>query len=290
MTILSHSKTINRIVEDFLKTNEFEIKPLAGGDINQAYAVKRKGDIFFLKLNDAKKFPQMMEKEADGLKALAKHSQFKIPQVLSGGTQENIQYLFLEYIQSGRGRSNFWTDFGTKLANMHRVSDPHFGWPTANYMGSIRQENTRCHSWQEFFANYRVLPLSQMLFRAGAFSSRDVDQAEKLCSRLEALFPHESPAFIHGDLWSGNFMIDNAGLAVLIDPAVSFSHREMDLGMTQLFGGFPEDFYRSYEDTYPLEKNWKQRLPLAQLYPLLIHAVLFGGSYVRRCQSIMARF
>jgi len=111
--------------------------------------------------------------------------------------------------------------------------------------------------------------------------------AENLCKRFDELFPDESPALLHGDLWSGNFMVASNGYAAIFDPAVYFGHREMDIGMTKLFGGFDQRFYDAYEEAYPLEKDWKQRLTLTQLYPLLVHAILFSGYYVDKTRTII---
>ena len=114
--------------------------------------------------------------------------------------------------------------------------------------------------------------------------------AETFCKQLNHLFPSEPPSLLHGDLWSGNYMISSAGYAAIYDPAVYFGHREMDIGMTKLFGGFEQRFYSAYQEAYPMEKNWMQRLPLTQLYPLLVHAVLFGGHYVSSSREIIIQF
>lgn len=281
---------IKRVSEDFLKTNIINISTVDGGDINEAFSLQTDSGIYFLKVNEVKNFPEMFLKEKNGLEALSKKSTFRIPKVLDVTESDNKQFLFMEYIQEGRQSSNFWENFGRKLAEMHSQTSENFGWETDNYMGNLKQQNNWTASFQDFFANYRILPLVEMLYQRNSFSKTTVQSAESLCLRINEIFPNESPGFIHGDLWSGNFMTDETGNPVLIDPAVSFSHREMDIGMTKLFGGFSEQFYDSYNENYPLENGWKERLPLSQLYPLLIHAVIFGGSYVSNCRNIIEKF
>ncbi|MCE3259411.1 MAG: hypothetical protein K0S12_1052, partial [Bacteroidetes bacterium] len=125
---------------------------------------------------------------------------------------------------------------------------------------------------------------------SGVFTKSDLTHAEKLCAKLPDLFPEETPSLLHGDLWSGNFMVSASGQACIYDPAVYYGHREMDLGMTKLFGGFDNEFYSAYEETYPLEKNWRERLLLTQLYPVLVHAVLFGGGYADSARRTMRMY
>ena len=134
------------------------------------------------------------------------------------------------------------------------------------------------------------MPLVKRLVNTGILTQQDLTTAELFCKRTSELFPTEPPSMLHGDLWSGNFMISTDGNAAIYDPAVYFGHREMDLGMTKLFGGFDQRFYDAYDEVYPLEKNWLKRLPLTQLYPLLVHAVLFGGHYVTSARATMQQF
>ncbi len=281
---------VKKISENFLQTDIRNISAVSGGDINEAYSLQSDSGVYFLKVNNAKSFPEIFAKEKNGLEALSKNSTFRIPKVLGVTESDNKQFLFMEYIEQGRQSSDFWENFGRKLAEMHKQTSENFGWETDNYMGNLKQQNNWTQSWSDFFANNRILPLVEILFQRNSISKTTVESAENLCQQIDEIFPNESPSFIHGALWSGNFMTDETGNPVLIDPAVSFSHREMDLGMTKLFGGFSEEFYDSYHENFPLENGWQERLPLSQLYPLLIHAVLFGGSYISRSQAIIERF
>ena len=201
-----------------------------------------------------------------------------------------MQWILLHWIARGTTSEDAMTNFGIALANMHQQPQPYFGWYRDNYIGSLRQINTQYNSWPEFYTTCRIIPLVKMLFDKAVFSKSDTERASAFCKKLEVLFPTEPPALLHGDLWNGNYIIDTSGTAVIFDPAVYHGHREMDLGMSKLFGGFSNAFYDAYQQAYPLENGWQQRLPLTQLYPLLVHAVLFGGHYITNAREIMRKF
>jgi len=265
-------------------------EPLHGGDINLAYCLHGKEEKYFLKINEESRYPAMFEKEATGLQSLHANSILKIPAVIKHGIASNQQYLLLEWIDSGSVVPGFWESFGAGLAKLHLKKQELFGWHTNNYIGSLVQNNSIFPSWHSFYSECRILPLVKQLFDQGRFLKQDLISAEIVCKKLEFLFPEEPPALLHGDLWSGNFKITAEGEAAIFDPAVYYGHREMDIGMTLLFGGFDQRFYKAYHEIYPLEKDWKQRLPLTQLYPLLVHALLFGGNYVESARRIMKNY
>lgn len=258
-----------------------------GGDINSSYCLYGAGAKYFLKVNDAKRYPDMFEQEATGLDQLRNSIILTIPSVIKCGVIYDQQYLLLEWLEPGHPGSDFWENFGAAIAKMHKQPQSCFGWTADNYIGSLTQPNTQYDAWGLFYTECRIMPLVKKLFDAGAFTYRDVIAAENLCKNFDLLFPQEPPALLHGDLWSGNFMTTAGGNAAIYDPAVYYGHREMDMGMTKLFGGFHERFYTAYNDAFPLEKDWLQRLPLTQLYPLLVHAVLFGGHYVESSRGII---
>ncbi|MGC4235389.1 MAG: fructosamine kinase family protein, partial [Niabella sp.] len=153
--------------------------------------------------------------------------------------------------------------------------------------GGLQQVNTPCKSWADFYTNHRILPLVKTLADAKIFSAKDIKAAESFCASLDGFFPDEKPALLHGDLWGGNYFTTQNGLTSIFDPAVYYGHREMDIGMTRLFGGFSPEFYAGYNEIYPLKNGWEQRLGYSQLYPLLVHAVLFGGHYVSNVREIL---
>jgi len=265
-------------------------EPVHGGDINRSYCLYTRDEKYFLKLNDTKRYPGMFEKEARGLNSLRKNFTGRIPQVIKSGGKQQQQYLLLEWLEPGKPKEDSWTKFGIALATMHQQVQPYFGWDEDNYIGSLPQCNSKHALWHLFYTECRIMPLTKILFDAGAFSKQDVAIAESFCKKMEDLFPFEPPGLLHGDLWSGNYMITATGDAAIYDPAVYCGHREMDIGMTKLFGGFDQRFYHAYNEVYPLEKDWLQRLPLTQLYPLLVHAVLFGGHYTGKAREIMKQF
>lgn len=266
------------------------ISTVHGGDINETYCLIGDEKKYFLKVNDANRYPGMFEKEAKGLQALENGSGLVIPKVVRFGEADRQQYLILEWLEKGRPEENFWEEFGSALAEMHKKSQEYFGFEEDNFIGSLPQKNTKYESWSRFYSECRVLPLVRQLIDSGSFSKQDTLSAEAFCKRLNEIFPEEHPSLLHGDLWSGNYMIVDGGRASIYDPAVYYGHREMDLGMTLLFGGFSALFYEAYNEIYPLEKHWRQRVRYTQLYPLLVHAILFGGHYINSVREILKNF
>lgn len=268
---------------------------VSGGDINEVFRVETNKGLCFMKINSADSFPQMFAKEAEGLNVLRKSTSLKVPEVLATGEHENLQYLLLQWLEKAPPALEFWKDFATGMAQLHQVSNPTFGWTTDNYIGSLKQANTPVKTWTEFYTNYRIMPLVEQLYNSSAFTAGDLKNAQLVCNHFESIFPAEPPALLHGDFWAGNFMAVKAniyssesdGLPCIYDPAVYFGHREMDIGLSLLFGGFDPKFYDHYNVCFPLETNWKKRVQLTQLYPLLVHAVLFGGSYISQCKQII---
>ncbi|MEO5890916.1 MAG: fructosamine kinase family protein [Ferruginibacter sp.] len=271
-----------------LRVNSYET--VTGGDINRAYCLYTGDAKYFLKVNDARLYPLMFEKEAAALEAFHNRSTIVVPSVINCATINGNQYLLLEWLERGPVRKDSWQKFGEYLALLHQQPQPFFGWDHDNFIGSLVQRNQQFPAWDLFYSECRIMPLVKELFNQHIFSITDVESAELFCKKLGQLFPLEPAAMLHGDLWSGNYLITVSGDAAFFDPAVYCGHREMDIGMTNLFGGFNPQFYDSYQETYPLENGWRQRLPLTQLYPLLVHAVLFGGHYINSARGIIRHF
>lgn len=275
---------------EFFGFKGYDLYPASGVDINHSFQLKKGDQQFFLKFNSSVKYPDMFIRESEALSFLSQQTSFKIPKVVGHYSGERIQWLMLEWLERGSETDDFWKEAGEKLAAMHIVSDVAFGWRNSNYIGSLVQLNPETKSWPSFYAENRLMPLVLHLERCGALTSDDRRDMETLCKKLPEIFPEEKPALLHGDLWSGNIMSAQSYGPCIYDPAIYFGHREMDIGMSLLFGGFPEVFYRAYESVYPLESGWKKRIKLTQFYPLLVHAVLFGGSYVGSAKSIIRQY
>lgn len=133
----------------------------------------------------------------------------------------------------------------------------------------------------------RLQPLVKLAYDSGLLDGQDARRMEILYKKLPEILPVEPPSLIHGDLWSGNYMVGNDGNPCIIDPAVYYGHREMDIAMSKLFGGFSPEFYRAYNEEYPMVKGWEKRVELNQLYPLLVHVNLFGEGYNRQVRQIL---
>ena len=264
-------------------------KQVYGGDINQTFILQCNKQSFFLKLNDSSK-QDMFEKEFNGLKLLASAKAIHVPQPYLHGHFNNTIYLLMEHLKAGEAGSDFWKDFGYQLAALHKTSNTHFGLEEDNYIGSLPQQNNYGNNWAEFYTTQHILPLIQMALKQGKCSESDVALAENVCNRFKDIFPTEPPALLHGDLWGGNYMVTANGKAAIYDPAVYYGHREMDIAMTKLFGGFDNALYHYYNEAYPLEKGWQQRMDLCQLYPLLVHLILFGGHYYDNVKDILSAY
>ncbi len=265
-------------------------EPVSGGSINQTFKVSSGNRDFFLKYNDAALYPGMFEKEAAGLSLLQQAGVIDTPEVLLFDETESHAFLLLCFIDSAKEKPDFWEDFGERLAGLHSKKAERFGLDHDNYMGSLHQYNAFHDDWTAFFIAERLERQVKLAREAGAIERHDVNAFERLYLRLEEIFPETKPSLVHGDLWSGNFMVNSQGQACLIDPAVYFGHPEVDIAMSTLFGGFSGRFYEAYTKHNPLEKGWQQRLDYYNLYPLMIHVNLFGGGYLSSVQRILRRF
>lgn len=267
----------------------FENSPvrIVGGDINEVCAGVLKGQKVVIKINDSTNFPKMFELESQGLNLLSSH--IATPEIMEVGSFENLQYLILNEIQTAPTTPQFWIEFGAQLASLHEVTNIDFGLDDNNYIGSLIQDNTSYGNWTKFLIERRLSPMIEMAVNAGEVNYVEAKIIEKLYTKLPEIIPTEKPALLHGDLWSGNFLSGKSG-AILIDPAVYFGHREMDLAMMHLFGGFHESLFDSYINIAPLEPGWKSRIEINQLYPLLVHLNLFGRSYWNQIHKILTPF
>ncbi|MGO1584829.1 MAG: fructosamine kinase family protein, partial [Mesonia sp.] len=208
------------------------ITPLSGGDINEVYLLKTNQKSYVVKVNEVNIFPAMFKKEVNGLEALRKTRAIDIPKVVGFGDFEQYTYLLLAYKESGKASPQFWEVFGQQLTALHQNSQEHFGFEEDNYYGSLRQYNKEEDTASAFFIQQRLMPQFQLACEKGY----EFAQLDTFYKKIEQLIPEEKPSLIHGDLWSGNYLINAQDQPCLIDPAVSYAPREMDLAMMHLFG------------------------------------------------------
>lgn len=256
------------------------IKPVGGGDINETWCVDTGIEKYMLKVNSRIAYPQMFAREADGLEAIKQTNTIAVPAVIYYDDAGEESFLLMEWIETRRTTDKASAQMGQQLAQMHKHSAPYFGFEADNYMGSLPQSNRKHQTWKSFFAEERIMSLVKIAFDKHLVSERDVQDFERLCNKLGELFDEEQSSLIHGDLWGGNYLINADEKPYLIDPAVCYGHREFDLAMTTLFGGFSQPFYDAYHAEFALSPNWEDRIDLWNLYPLLVHLILFGEGYL----------
>lgn len=260
---------------------------IGGGCINSAYVMEGDKQRYFVKINAAAKVP-MFEAEALGLQEIARTDTVRVPQPVCWGSTEESAYLVLEYIEFGSDTAGSAERLGQQLARMHQVHASRYGWRIDNTIGTTPQINTPAHDWVAFWREHRLGYQLGLAARNG-YGGGLQRQGERLLETFGALFTDYTPppALLHGDLWGGNQAADAAGNPVIFDPAVYYGDREADLAMTELFGGFGNRFYQAYRAEYPLDQGYETRKTLYNLYHVLNHLNLFGGSYLAQAQRMI---
>jgi fructosamine-3-kinase len=260
---------------------------VAGGDINDAWAVHAGGTRAFVKARAGAE-PDAFTVEAAGLRWLAEAGALRTPAVLA--VSEDPPLLVLERVEPGHPAPGVDEALGRGLAALHRAAPPGFGLHHDNLIARLRQDNTPCETWHDFYWARRLEPMLRGVEHAGVCDASLRRELERLAARLpERCGPAEPPARLHGDLWAGNLLVDEAGAPVLVDPAVYGGHREIDLAMMRLFGGFGARAFEAYAEAWPLAPGWEDRVPLYQLYPLLVHVNLFGAGYLGSVRQALRR-
>jgi fructosamine-3-kinase len=258
-------------------------RSVSGGCINQAWFIAGTGHSFFVKRNDCSKI-SMFEAEALGLLQIEGSKTIRVPHPICWGLDPDGAYIVLEWIELERNQS--WTAFGQRLAAMHQVSHPSgFGWDRENTIGSTPQINTWNQDWPAFYAERRLKYQIEIAQRRGFYSKGFEILLDSIPEFFKAYEPQS--ALVHGDLWSGNIGGIASGEPIIFDPAVYFGDREVDIAMTELFGGFPGEFYRAYDQTFPLDKGYTKRKNLYNIYHVLNHFNLFGGGYASQAERMI---
>lgn len=267
-----------------------------GGDINQAATFHAGDTHYFVKWNTSAP-PEMFPTEAAGLRLLAEPGALRVPEVIAQGDAQVTDhgsapaFLLLEYIDTGRAHGDAtMAVFGSALAELHRTTADQHGLDHDNFIGRLPQPNPKTARWAAFYRDHRIGYQMELARKRGRLPRHREELLTRLMDRLPDLLDDDIPAsLIHGDLWGGNYLVDTHGDAVLIDPAVCFGHREMDLAMSELFGGFSGRFYEAYHAAWPAP-DYGDRRALYQLYYILAHLNLFGESYGRRVDSLAALY
>ncbi len=261
-----------------------ESRSVAGGCINDSYVVGDQSDQYFVKLNQPNLL-EMFTAEVAGLQEISKTKTILVPQPVCSGITSSHSYLVLTYLDLGNSNTASWSQLGQQLAALHQAITPaQFGWHRQNNIGSTPQINDGSDDWAQFFSEQR---LGYQLQLAG---QHNFPQGQQLLETIPKLLNHQpAVSLVHGDLWGGNAGFTTNGQPVIFDPATYYADREVDLAMTELFGGFPAAFYQGYEAVYPLAAGYQQRKVIYNLYHVLNHYHLFGGSYLNQANSSIAK-
>ena len=270
---------------------------LGGGDFAQSFRAcvmdgdtgqLTSGDTVFIKTH-ADPPPRHFTTEARGLEWLQEVQAVAVPAMLS--VSDDPPYLALQWIEEGQRTLGGEREFGRALATLHQAPCSHFGRLDERSTGSLGLPNAPGGSWSRFYATQRLLPLARIAAERGALRGSTIRQIETLATRLdEHVEPGLLPSRLHGDLWAGNRLVDTEGRSWLIDPASHGGHREFDLAMMQLFGGFGEECWAAYQEQFPLDEGWRERVSLHQLAPLIVHAIKFGRAYVGPTEEALDKY
>jgi len=278
-----------KYLSNLLNENIIEIHSVSGGDISEAFKIITPKNTYFLKTNWASSL-NMFQTEASALKHISNTNTIKTPKIIAVDTFENHAFLLMEFIESKSPTSNDFKTLGLQLADMHNCSADGFGLEQDNFIGTLPQSNTKHKSWCDFYINERLLPQLKIAKQKQLLSDNECPTKGLLLEKLQPLFQNIKPSLLHGDLWGGNFLISSQGEPYLIDPALYYGHGEVDIAMTKLFGGFGEDFYKSYHNILPKDLHTVQRIDIYQLYYLLVHLNLFGRTYYGSVSRILRKY
>ncbi|MFH6603122.1 fructosamine kinase family protein [Maribacter algicola] len=279
-------------IGNLLSVTVERVRPISGGDISQAFLLETKTDRFFCKTNQGAKIYEMYLAEKKGLEAISRTNTIATPKVLLCEKMETGAFLLMEYIEPKKASRKDMELLGHQLAALHKVSGvEQFGWDSDNFIGNLPQANKKYSVWADFYVFERLLPQMKMALAKNLLQYSEIPSEEILLKSCSNRFPYDlKPSLLHGDLWGGNYLISQDGIPYLIDPAVYHGHHEVDIAMTRLFAGFDTAFYDAYSAHFPKIGGETARNAIYQLYYLLVHLNLFGGSYKEAVTTILKRY
>ncbi len=277
-------------LSSLLSSEIISIVPLSGGDIAKAYILRTFGHQFFCKTLSSPSALSLLKSEKLGLEQIAKAGEIGTPEIYVCDSFRGTSFLVMEYIESKQPSSADMRRFGRELANLHMANADCFGWSDDNYIGLLTQYNTKHDDWALFYVKERLIPQLELAVTKQLLAPKQIPTPEKMLKVMTSFCLNVKPSLLHGDLWGGNYLISSGGVPYLIDPASYYGHSEVDLAMSQLFGGFSKDFYFSYYEVLPQTEGNEERLSLYQLYYLLVHLNLFGSSYYASVSGLLKRF
>jgi len=267
------------------------VERLTGGDVSKIFLLITETERFLCKLNLSSGALALFESEQNGLRAIAATKTISTPKILHCEGYENGAFLILEYIAPKPPSAKDFELLGHHLAALHQNgSAQNFGWPTNNHIGNLQQSNLRQKNWFYFYAQERLLPQLKIAADKHLLDLGKIPSENQILKSCSELLPKTKPTLLHGDLWSGNFLVDTKGVPYLIDPAVYYGHSEVDIAMTKLFGGFSPKFYEAYHEHFPISTGFNERIDLYQLYYLLVHLNMFGASYATKVLAILKTY
>lgn len=262
---------------------------LNGGCINTVVKVTTEQTVFCVKINESNSVDRY-EKERNGLDLLRQTKTVRIPELLGVGSLDGKAFFVMEYINTSFENQTYWEKLGQQIAALHQHTAPRFGLSEDNFIGDLPQYNDFYADGIKFFIEKRLKVQAGLAFYNGKLSEKTLRKLDKLYEILPQILPNEKPALLHGDLWSGNILVGQHQTPFLIDPAVYYGLREAEIAFTRLFGGFELPFYNAYNETFALEPQFEERVPIYNLYPLLVHVNLFGSGYLSSVENIINRF
>ena len=267
-----------------------DYKPISGGDISRAFVLRTSKNQYFLKVNSGDNAHTMFLREMSGLKVISKTNTIKTPKVFKCGIFKDLSFLLMEFIETKSPSNNDFELLGNQLALLHKVTKNEFGFVEDNFIGNLPQPNRNHSSWVKFYLEERMIPQIQLALLNNLLSRKDVPSKQRMNNVCKGFFNDISPSLLHGDLWSGNFLIASDGTPYLIDTAAYYGHHEVDIAMSKLFGGFGTPFYKAYQGHFQSDSLTDGRIDLYQLYYLLVHLNLFGSSYVGSVNRILFKY